>query len=78
MHARCLITALMVVQDIPKAADHVPSRTMYTLHADSTAADGAFARAVYKSALNVKLRLEHEHSQHQEARSAALTLRVPV
>jgi hypothetical protein len=60
------------VQDIPKAADHVPSRTTYTLHADSATAGARFARALFKAALNVKLRLEHEQGRHQEARLADL------
>lgn len=51
------------MQEIPRTADHAPSRTLYTWRVDAAAAAEKLAADLYKAALNVRLRFEHELNQ---------------
>lgn len=54
------------MQEIPRTADHAPSRTIYTWRVDATAAAEKLAAELYKAALNVRLRLEFELNQQSD------------
>ena len=54
------------MQEIPRTADHAPSRTLYTWRVDATAAAEKLAADLYKAALNVRLRLEFELNQQSD------------
>lgn len=54
------------LQDIPRTADHAPSRTLYTWRVEIDAAADKLASDLYKAALNVCLRLDHEYKQQQD------------
>ena len=56
------------MQEIPRTADHAPSRTLYTWRVDATAAAEKLAADLYKAALNVRLRLEHEITHQSDVR----------
>lgn len=56
------------LQDIPRTADHAPSRTLYTWRVQIDAAADKLAAELYKAALNVCLRLEHEYKQQKDVR----------
>lgn len=56
------------MQEIPRTADHAPSRTLYTWRVDAAAAAEKLAADLYKAALNVRLRLEHEITQQSDVR----------
>lgn len=51
------------MQEIPRTADHAPSRTLYTWRVDAAAAAEKLAADLYRAALNVRLRLEYELNQ---------------
>ena len=56
------------LQDIPRTADHAPSRTLYTWRVDIDAAAQKLAADLYKAALNVCLRQDHEYKQQKDVR----------
>lgn len=59
----------MVRQDIPKTADHAPSRTIYTFRAVPADAYHTLLLNVMQALLNVRVRLAHELAKEQEVRS---------
>ena len=63
------------MQEIPRTADHAPSRTMYTWRVDTASAAEKLAADLYKAALNVRLRLEFELNQQTDV-SVLLTVMI--
>ena len=56
----------VILQYVPLTADHAPSRTLYTWRVDIDAAADKLAAEMYKAALNVCLRLDHEYKQQKD------------
>lgn len=54
------------LQDVPRTADHAPSRTLYTWSVDNEAAADKLAAELYKAAFNVYVRCTNEFEQHKE------------
>ncbi|GAB4814781.1 hypothetical protein N2152v2_001827 [Parachlorella kessleri] len=54
------------IQDVPRTADHAPSRTFYTFHTDLDLAAARLSQDLYRAAGNVHARLAHELGQHRE------------
>ncbi|KAL3143158.1 hypothetical protein ABBQ38_002018 [Trebouxia sp. C0009 RCD-2024] len=54
------------LQDVPRTADHAPSRTLYTWSVNNEAAADKLAAELYKAAFNVYVRCTHEFEQHKE------------
>ena len=54
------------LQDIPRTADHAPSRTLYTWRVEIDAAANKLASELYKAALNVCLRLDFEYKRQKD------------
>ena len=54
------------LQDVPRTADHAPSRTLYTWSVNNEAAADKLAAELYKAAFNVYVRCTNEFEQHKE------------
>lgn len=54
------------VQDVPRTADHAPSRTFYTFRIQTDAATVRLGAELYRAAANVHARLAHELAQRAE------------
>lgn len=54
------------LQDVPRTADHAPSRTFYTWRANSDVAIARVASDLYRAAGNLHARLVHEIRRQQE------------
>ena len=54
------------LQDIPRTADHAPSRNLYTWRVEIDAAANKLASELYKAALNVCLRLDFEYKRQKD------------
>ena len=62
------------LQDIPRSADHAASRTLYTWRVQIDAAADKLAAELYKAALNVCLRLDHEYKRQKDVRAYAVAV----
>lgn len=67
---RLFRAGFVAMQEIPRTADHAPSRTLYTWRVDAAAAAEKLAAELYKAALNVRLRLEHEKKEQADVSHA--------
>lgn len=54
------------LQDVPRTADHAPSRTFYTWRANAGVAKARMASDLYRAAGNLHARLAHEMSRKEE------------
>ncbi|KAK9828834.1 hypothetical protein WJX72_002313 [[Myrmecia] bisecta] len=63
---RMLKAGFVGLQDIPKTADHAPSRTFYTWRVAAKAAADLLAAELYREAHNIRTRLDHEMLQQRE------------
>lgn len=62
---RMLKAGYVTLQDIPRSADHAPSRTFYTWRADIGVASAKLALELYRAAGNVYCRLQHDFRHFQ-------------
>ncbi|KAL4446224.1 hypothetical protein ABPG77_003031 [Micractinium sp. CCAP 211/92] len=56
----------LALQDVPRTADHAPSRTFYTWRANAGVAKARMASDLYRAAGNLHARLAHEMSKKEE------------
>ena len=59
----------VALQDVPRTADHAPSRTIYTWRVTAELAIARLAAELPHAILNARLRLQHESDRHGEVRS---------
>lgn len=62
----------LAAQDIPKTADHAPSRTFYTFRAVPEDAFRTLLLNLVQALLNVRLRLQHELLKEKEVPTSPL------
>ena len=62
------------LQDVPRTADHAPSRTIYTWSVNNESAADKLAAELYKAAFNVYVRSTNEFEQHKEVSLHSLLL----
>jgi hypothetical protein len=62
----CLPAHVRALKDVPRTADHAPSRTFYTFRVNAEAACQTVSSWVYRALLNVRLRLQHELQSESE------------
>ncbi|KAL4423849.1 hypothetical protein ABPG75_001150 [Micractinium tetrahymenae] len=56
----------LALQDVPRTADHAPSRTFYTWRANPGVVNARMASDLYRAAGNLHARLAHEMSKKEE------------
>ena len=56
----------VTLQDVPRTADHAPSRTLFTWSVSNETAAEKLAAELYKAAFNVYVRSTTEFEQHKE------------
>lgn len=65
-----LAPSYVSIQDVPRTADHAPSRTFYTFRAAPEVGLARLAAELYQAAGNVHARLSVELAQQKEVRAA--------
>lgn len=58
----------ILVQDLPRSADHAANRTIFTWHIDIDSVRRRVATDLVQSIGNLRSRMEHEVSQRREVR----------